>query len=151
MGGGLIVMLILLALLNPSLRDFKDNGHSGSICYREYNCLLFSTFTSIYKEENDTYLGIFKNFILLKKTFSSPLYMGFEYRPTHEDSLIYNPLEVYYVYLKNAGADVPTTFYSFEKTLKSEKVASKYYNYLLKNKFDVPPTFESFKKTLRLK
>lgn len=57
-------------------------------------------------------------------------------------------LTQYYEYLKGAGADVPPTVESFEKTLRNEANAKTYYTYLRDNGFDAPDTYESFRNTL---
>jgi broad specificity phosphatase PhoE len=61
-----------------------------------------------------------------------------------------DPVEKYYNYLKQAGADVAPNVESFKKTLSNDKTAQQYYNYLRANKFDAPPTYGSFARTLRV-
>lgn len=63
-----------------------------------------------------------------------------------------NPkLKKYYTYLKNNGADVPSSYESFENTLNNPENSEKYYNYLKENNFDTPSNYESFSNTFGLK
>ena len=57
-------------------------------------------------------------------------------------------IEQYFNYLKEAGADVPSTADSFKKTLSDKTTAEQYYGYLKQNNFDAPDSFDSFAKTL---
>ena len=59
-----------------------------------------------------------------------------------------DPVEKYYNYLKQVGADVAPSLDSFKKTLSNDKTAQQYYNYLKQNKYDAPPTYGSFARTL---
>lgn len=57
----LLAIVVLLIVTNPSLRDFKDNGHPSS--QKTINLLVFSFFIEKFSDGDNTYLGICKNFI----------------------------------------------------------------------------------------
>jgi hypothetical protein len=61
---GLAIFFGLLLITNPSVSDFKENGHFGA-CYRDSNWLLFSIYSSQIEHQKTIYLGICKNFIEL--------------------------------------------------------------------------------------
>jgi hypothetical protein len=58
----LAVLFVFLFITNPSLSDFKDNGHYGAN-YRTSNWLIFSFFVNYQQGQKSSYLGICKNFI----------------------------------------------------------------------------------------
>lgn len=70
-------LVVLLLITNPSLRDFKDNGHGG-YCHQESNWLIFSFFTSHGDTWDETYVGVCKNFFQVSG-YSKP-YQIKEYR-----------------------------------------------------------------------
>lgn len=59
---GLGGFILILALTNPSLKDFKEHGHTDQPL-RESNFLIFSIYSDV--EGYNKYLGILKNFILI--------------------------------------------------------------------------------------
>jgi len=72
-----IGIIILLALTNPSLGDFKDNGHPDSI--KTSNWLIFSIFETSHQDFDnrnfrDEYLGICKNFFQINSDYNPPTY-----------------------------------------------------------------------------
>jgi hypothetical protein len=59
---GLGVILVIMLITNPSIKDFEEYENSRNV-KREYNFFV----CSIFKHYNDRYLGILGNFFELKE------------------------------------------------------------------------------------
>ena len=57
------VIILLLAILNPSLKDFRDYTGDRNEGTRKINFLI----ASVYKEEDDYFVGFLLNFIKINK------------------------------------------------------------------------------------
>lgn len=55
--------ILLLSLLNPSLKDFEEYKGGRAFVKREGNFLIFS----IYRTYDARYVGFLKNFLFIKK------------------------------------------------------------------------------------
>jgi len=146
----LFVVMIILSLLNPSYEDFQKFANS-KVIHRSINGLVFS----IYEYRDNKYLGFAKNFIRIGQLSTtavdstSIVATTDTFEVKNSKQVRFTPvLESYYSYLKQAGADVPQSLDSFQRTLGRDSLAKIYYNYLIKNNFAVPSKFESFKKLI---